>query len=192
MNKPIHQIFAFDPKEYVPPCEDYTEFQSYIRDSRRVADDTLVFTINRSDGSPKECEAIYKTLQQIHQFRIDNISRCLQFYEDRLNLSQTESSGKERPNSITNIKRGKQVNNFDRKAVAFLKSERGVEEILKEQSSKILKAKRDINKRGRGHSRRGQLKPGVRVFDHSRIRVRGTEAQGLSKDKNAEPHRALC
>eukprot|EP01117_Protostelium_nocturnum_P008384 TRINITY_DN2996_c0_g1_i2.p1 TRINITY_DN2996_c0_g1~~TRINITY_DN2996_c0_g1_i2.p1 ORF type:complete len:166 (-),score=50.46 TRINITY_DN2996_c0_g1_i2:126-623(-) len=145
---PIHQNLSFDPQQYVPICEDFTEFQSYLSSSRRISNDNLTFTLNRSDGSLGSCQEVWSTMEKINSFRSLNIKRCLSFYEEKLEAASIPkkedniyNDKKVKNGELRRNDRGRSKNAFERKAISFLNSELEVEKILREQAAKTIRTR---------------------------------------------------
>ncbi len=120
MQKDPKGNLEFSPEGlYVPPCSEIILFKDYLRDSRKM-DDNLILTLNKTDGSPSQCQKIYNQWLDSHLFREKHIQKCL---EENTNIKESST-----PNSW-------------KKDASFLQSQMGVEQILRDTARKHFKTK---------------------------------------------------
>jgi hypothetical protein len=111
----------------IPPCSDFIEFKDWLKDIRRL-DDSLIFFLNKADNSPAQCEEIWKNMLNIYRIRNNAIRNCILAKQSEVDeLSKTQAS------SI----RISTVNH----QLGFLKTELGVEDILRNQGRALTKSK---------------------------------------------------
>jgi len=116
-------------KTYVPPCDDFSDFTSFVKDNRKLTDDNIILVLNKTDNSVGQCQPIWKQLQHVYAFRDKEIQRCVQHYQAKVDSSGTDPN---RPPS---------AEFQDKKRLSFLKSELEVEDILRNQAVSQFKTR---------------------------------------------------
>lgn len=114
--------------EYIPPCSEFTEFQDWLTLSRRLSDDNLVFTLNKTNGSAEQCGAVWDTLVSVYNVRQERLKECIRYTEHKLENEQSSTPTRSKFS-------------HDRRQLSWLKSSLSVEEILHDKSIKQFKMK---------------------------------------------------
>jgi hypothetical protein len=106
---------------YVPsPCtEDFVKFKDFLRDSRKN-DDYLLLNLNKTDGSPEQCQVIWKQLSEIYLFRENRLNMCIHDVEKETDPQNTL---------------------YEKQKLSFLRSEFGVEKIQRGDTIKQFRNK---------------------------------------------------
>ncbi|XKL69192.1 hypothetical protein PGB90_006961 [Kerria lacca] len=118
-------------------CVDYLEFQDYLKKSRDV-DDKLIYTLNASLPTnsfrtqldlPSRCKDLYKKIDDNFKFRESSIKKCIEEATNHIQQLQSQQ------NNDSNV--SKQIKNELTK-VKLLRTELGVEEVVKDRSQKLF------------------------------------------------------
>ncbi|XP_065224608.1 protein MIX23 [Planococcus citri] len=119
-------------------CEDFLEFQDYLKKSRDI-DDKLIYTLNASlptqsfkTDLSKKCHELQDTLEANYRTRESSILRCINLATENVKQLKTKQS-----NNSDDFKLAKTLKKEQNK-VRLLQTELGVEEIVKNRSSKLL------------------------------------------------------
>eukprot|EP01116_Phalansterium_solitarium_P011407 TRINITY_DN27075_c0_g1_i1.p2 TRINITY_DN27075_c0_g1~~TRINITY_DN27075_c0_g1_i1.p2 ORF type:complete len:131 (-),score=17.61 TRINITY_DN27075_c0_g1_i1:227-619(-) len=105
----------------LPSCLDFTEFKDYLKDTRKL-DDTVILTLNKTDGSPEQCAPVWNRFLSMYAYRERIIRQC---------IVETDRELQRQPEDAMMIKARS----------SFLNSELRVEDILRLQVMKIFKTK---------------------------------------------------
>lgn len=108
----------------MPPCADFDDFKDWLIKTRKEHDNIL-FALNKTDGTPQNCSPIWDALWKNSRQREENINKCVEYYE----------------NALQNINESARDYLTLKKRCSFLKSERDIEEILRDKAEQDFKRK---------------------------------------------------